>query len=300
MKKVLSGIIFAIIVGAAAVYFFRHQEEFYLISSVSVAAIFILSVLTVIGSLAYAIRLKIVTDHYGLNLTLMDCFGISRAVTFIDMWLPFAGASSLKAVYLKKFHNLQYSSFIASMGIAQITRILVNSALAIILLVIASVRINVWLTTAVASIFICTLLFFLLAHRISKRFFRISWYLGTLMEEWGKIRRDHKTIKRLLALSLANFALGVFVVDESFRAFEISIPLAASGLISAFTAISGVINLVPGNLGIQEAVVVVASGMFGRSVNEGLHAAALMRIVRTIWTFALAPAFSPKLLKKTD
>jgi uncharacterized membrane protein YbhN (UPF0104 family) len=300
IKKIVSVILVVAIIGAAAFYFLRHKGEFHLISNVSIGAISVLSVFAVILSLCYGVQLKILTDHYRLNLSLLDCFGISRAATFADMWLPFGGTSSLKAVYLKKFHDLRYSSFIASMGIAQIIKIMVNSAVALILLGIGGVKMNALLTAAVGIIFLLTLTFFLLAHKVSKRFFHISGYLETLTDEWRKIRKDHRSIKRLIFLNLLIFVVNSFLVDVAFRAFGIGIPPAASGLISNFTTITGVINLVPANLGIQEGVVMVASGMFGRSVNEGLHAAALMRIVRTIWTLVLAPVFSTKLLKKTE
>jgi uncharacterized membrane protein YbhN (UPF0104 family) len=299
IRKTAAIIIFMVVLGAVGVYVFRHMKEFHLISRVSVGAITLLSLLTVISTLCYAIQLKIVLDHYRLRLTLLDCFGISRATTFADLWLPFGGASSLKAVYLKKFHDLRYSSFIASMGIAQMMKIMLNGMAAVVLLTISGVQTGTLLSATVGAIFLGSLAFFLVVHKIDTRFFRISRHLKTLMEEWQKIRADRKTVQRLILLNLAFFFLNCFLIDAAFRSFETVIPFAASCLMASFTIITGVINLVPANLGIREAVIMASSAMFGTGLNEGLHAAALMRIVGTIWTLLLAPFFSAHLFNRT-
>jgi uncharacterized membrane protein YbhN (UPF0104 family) len=299
MRKIAAIMIFMGVVGAVGFYVLRHREEFHLISRVSIGALSVLSVFTVFSSFCYAVQLKIVTDHYGLKLALLDCFGISRATTFADLWLPFGGASSLKAVYLKKFHDLRYSSFIASMGIAQMMKIMLNSMAAIVLLTISGVKTTTLLTATVGTIFLVTLAFFLVVHKIDKRFFRISRHLKTLMEEWQKIRVDLRTMNRLILLNLTLFVLNCFIIDAAFRSFGIGIPLAASCLIASFTTITGVINLVPANLGIREAVIMASSAMFGTGINEGLHVAALTRIVSTLWTLLLAPFFSAHLFNKS-
>jgi uncharacterized membrane protein YbhN (UPF0104 family) len=299
IRRIAAIIIFMGVMGAVGFYVLRHREEFHLISRVSIEALSFLSVLIVLASFCYAVQLKILTDHYGLGLTLMDCFGISRATTFADLWLPFGGASSLKAVYLKKFHDLRYSSFIASMGIAQMMKIMLNSMAAVVLLTISGVKTAALLTATVGTIFLSTLAFFLVAHRIDNRFFGISRHLKTLMEEWQKIRADHRTLKRLILLNLALFVLNCFLIGAAFRSFGIAIPPVAICLIASFTIITGVINLVPANFGVREAVIMASSAMFGAGLNEGLHAAALIRIVGTIWTLLLAPVFSAHLFDKT-
>ena len=300
IKKLLAVLVFTGVMGAIGFYLLRHREEFHLITRVSTGAVFVLSVFTVIASLCYAVQLKIVLDHYGLRLTLLDCFGISRATSFADLWLPFGGASSLKAVYLKKFHDLRYSSFIASMGIAQMMKVMVNSMAAIVLLTLAGVKTTTLLPAAAGAILLVTLAFFLGAHKIDIEFFRISRHLKTLMEEWQKIRADHRTMHKLILLNLAFFSLNCLLINSAFRSFGVGIPSAACGLIASFTIIAGVINLVPANLGIREAVVMASSSMLGTGINEGLHAAALMRIVSTIWTLLLAPFFSAHLFNKID
>jgi uncharacterized membrane protein YbhN (UPF0104 family) len=284
IKKLLAVLIFTGVMGAIGFYLLRHREEFHLISRVSTGAVFVLSVFTVIASLCYAVQLKIVLDHYGLRLTLLDCFGISRATSFADLWLPFGGASSLKA----------------SMGIAQMMKVMINSMAAIVLLTFAGLKTTTLLPAAAGAILLVTLAFFLGAHKIDIEFFRISRHLKTLMEEWQKIRMDHRTMHKLILLNIAFFFLNCLLISSAFHSFGVAIPFTASCLIASFTIITGVINLVPANLGIREAVVMASSAMLGTGINEGLHAAALMRIVSTIWTLLLAPFFSAHLFNKID
>ena len=65
-------------------------------------------------------------------------------------------------------------------------------------------------------------------------------------------------------------------------------PVAAAA-ISCFLNLVSTMKLIPGDLGIREFVFAGVSGLFGVGVNEGLHAAALHRIVETLLTLILAP-----------
>jgi uncharacterized protein (TIRG00374 family) len=215
------------------------------------------------------------------------------------LWTPVGGGASFKAIYLKKFHNLNYSSYLASMGIVNIIHILVNSLVAMILLLFIGKRIALTLF-AISSIFLAGTSYFLLfGHSRNSFGHKLPGYPKVIFEEWGKIRRDHATVVKLILLSFFILLLSTVTIYFSFRAFSVEASLRASGTIAAFTTITGLLNLVPGNLGIREAVIITIARIYGIEVNESIHAATLGRLIQTIWTFILASSFRYNFSRKT-
>ena len=103
-----------------------------------------------------------------------------------------------------------------------------------------------------------------------------------------KIKEDRGTITKLACLSLFVFAATSLSIYLSFRAFSVDISVRAGGTIAACTTITGLLNIVPGNWGIREALFIIISSTYGIEINESVHAAALGRLIQIIWTFILA------------
>jgi uncharacterized membrane protein YbhN (UPF0104 family) len=201
--------------------------------------------------------------------------------------LPFLGGASFKAIYLKKFHNFGYSSYIASMGIANMLHLMVNAICAMILIGIAGK--SILLFSIVSIIFLVSLSFFLLGHKLSGLHFVSLRCLENIIDEWRRIRKDVRTLAKLFFLSTFNLAIIGFYTYVSFIAFSINISLVTSWTIAAFTTITGLMNLIPGNFGIREAIIIAISGMSGIGINEGVHAALLSRMLSIFWTLLLTP-----------
>ncbi len=298
IRKVIS-IFFLVFICITAVYYYlKHRDDFYLITTLSVGSVLVVASLIIIHQLIYGLQLKILTDHYNLDLNFLQCFGLSRMATFINLWTPVGGGASFKAIYLKKFYNLNYSSYIASMGIVNVIHILVNSLGAMILLLFTGKRIAMFLFLTAGLCSLGTLSFFLAGHKMGKYLIPLIRYFKNIFEAWEDIRRDRVTIMKLITLSFFIFLLSTIGIYFLFRAFSSDLSLPASGTIAAFTAITGVINLIPGNFGIREAVIIMISGIYGIQVNESIHAAALGRILSVIWTFLLAPLFKCNISEK--
>jgi uncharacterized membrane protein YbhN (UPF0104 family) len=219
--------------------------------------------------------------------------------TFTSLWIPFGGGASVKAVYLKKFHNLRYTSFIASQGMANMIKMLLNSLIAIILLSGVRTQATAILFITAVSIFIGGVIFFLLSFRENKKLLFSIKYVRNVFDGWQIIRKDVKTVKKLIYVTCVIFVITSLKVFLSFRAFSVDISLLTCGVISAFTTMSSVLNLLPGNFGIKEALVILIAGTDGIGVNEGLHAAALGRITSTILTMIFVPFFSGSFLRKS-
>jgi len=62
-------------------------------------------------------------------------------------------------------------------------------------------------------------------------------------------------------------------------------------MISLIAVFSLLVNITPANLGVQEAVVSIASGGLGQGVGEGLVVVLLIRAATMLLIFTLGPIF---------
>lgn len=298
IRKIISVVLFIVVIIAGTFYFLKHREDFQLITTVSIYAVFLVAAVQFSSTIGYGFQFKILTDHYKLKLSFPQWYGLIRTSAFSDLWLPAGGGTSLKAIYLKKIHNLQYSSFVASAAITNIIKLMVNSLFALVLLFFVRAKVPVLLFWVVFFFLLSTVIVLLLAHRLRKDHLPSLRIVQNIGKEWSKFRKDHETLIKLTGINCVIFLIGGLQVYLSFSAFSVHISLATSGVIAALAIITRTINLIPGNFGIRELIIVTLSGLEGIKVNEGLHAAALSRIIEIALTLILAPGFFYNLSKK--
>lgn len=271
-----------------AIYYRAHSSEFHIISTVSVKDIILLSLLQLFSSLFYGLQLKIVTDYYHLDLDFSEWYGLFRAASFSSLVLPAAGGATAKAYYLKKFHNLNYSSFIAISGLAGIIAFVTNSVIALLLLALTG-KLSGHLPAVLGLIVAGGIVAFLTVHKATK--FPYYNFVREVGKEWQNLKGDIATISKLVLLSLFIFCVSGLQMYVAFRVFSIRLPLVSSGIMAAFTTMSGVVKIIPGNIGIRETIMISIAGLSGIGINGGLNAAVLTRIIGVAWTLLLAPVF---------
>jgi uncharacterized protein (TIRG00374 family) len=294
-KRLLSYLLLAAIVIFAVVYYMNHREDFQLLSSFSTLAITVLVVLEVLMILCLGLQMKILTNHYDLGLTFMQCFRLARLTSMANLMFGFAAGASVKAVYLKRFHDLKYGSFIAAIGIASIIKLMIGGLFATVLLLTLEQPANFLLLLA-AAISASTLLFLGLAHKIPQWAFSFCSVISDLVKEWRLIRHDRTMILQLVLLSIFLFIIYSLEIYFAFGAFGINASFSVSGVITAFDNLAGAVKLIPGNVGIKEAIFGMISATYGIGINQGVHAAVLHRVIRAVVSLLVGSGFAYKLV----
>lgn len=191
IRRIFSVVLLTVIVSLGILYYVQRREDFRLIAGVSVKSLVVLSVLQIGSTTFYGLQLKILTDHFKLKLKFSQCYWLIRATAFANLWLPSGGGASVKALYLKRFHNLSYSSFAALTGIANVTRFMVFSFFALVLSGLFG-KAPALLFAIFASIFLGTLLVLLLDHRISSSHFSSLEFVRIVQRNGKKYARIAK------------------------------------------------------------------------------------------------------------
>ncbi len=288
LKRTVVFVFLIFVIFVSSRYCYTHRDELSLITNVSPAAIFELGLLNLMLFYLLGLQIKVVTDHYGLNLKFRVWMGLSRGASFTNLLIPFSGAS-LKAVYLRKFYNFKYSSFIASMTLANIIKIMISSAFALGVLIYINKEVDSLLILISGVIFFSSLLFVFYTHNTKRSFFSFSERLSMLAEEWRGFKGDKTMIRRLIILNGLFFVFSTLGIFVSYRAFSIDTSLTACIVISSFTVLLQVVNIIPANIGLKEAVFVAVSNQLGMGFNEGVHAAAFHRIIGVLLTIGVSP-----------
>lgn len=104
-QRLISLFVLLAIIALGGLYFSRHREEFYLITTIAPDNIVGLFANKLVQAVVLGWQLKILTDAYGLRLAFSQWFGISRLTTFAGLFLPFPGAAAIRAVYLKRCYD---------------------------------------------------------------------------------------------------------------------------------------------------------------------------------------------------
>ena len=294
-KRLLSLLLLAGLMIFCAFYYRSHREEFQLLSSFSAPAISILLLLEILMILVLGLQMKILTDHYNLGLSFMQCFGLARMTSLANLMFGFAAGASVKAVYLKRFHDLKYGSFIAATGISSIIKLMIGGLFATALLLTLEQPANFLLFVA-AGISASTLLFLGLAHKIPQRFFSFWNLISDLVKEWRLIRHDWTMILQLILLSIFLFIIYSLEIYFAFGAFGIDASFSVSGVITAFDNLAGAVKLIPGNVGIKETIFGMIAATYGIGINQGVHAAVLHRVIRAVVSLVVGSGFAYELV----
>jgi uncharacterized protein (TIRG00374 family) len=111
-------------------------------------------------------------------------------------------------------------------------------------------------------------------------------------------------ILQLILLSIFLFIIYSLEIYFAFGAFGIDASFSVSGVITSFDNLAGAVKLIPGNVGIKEAIFGMISATYGIGINQGVHAAVLHRVVRTAVSLVLGTGFAYRLTRsgplKTD
>ena len=122
-------------------------------------------------------------------------------------------------------------------------------------------------------------------------------YIDRIVKGVRIISRDRRKMLLILLLLSINCLLGAVEILFSYRAFSVDVSLMQALLIASATIFSGVIRIIPGNLGIYEGTVALSSQLMGIGFEKGLLAAALASTVSMVVIFVCG-SLSGAMLRK--
>jgi uncharacterized membrane protein YbhN (UPF0104 family) len=123
-------------------------------------------------------------------------------------------------------------------------------------------------------------------------------HINEALSGWDLIRKDAALLFTIVVYTAVNIAVNGLSFWIAYSALGAAVPFTSALLVSLFISFSLLINVTPGNIGVQEAIVGLSSGLLGLGAGLALVAAILVRASALLVAFTLGPIFSVLLSRK--
>jgi uncharacterized membrane protein YbhN (UPF0104 family) len=261
------------------------------ISRWSMILLFLMSLATLAANGLY---LRIFAKKFNIHLKWKEWFGLASVTAMGNYLTPFSGGLLARAAYLKHRHDFPYAHFLAMLAANYMIAFTIISITGIVtMLTLAGTASYSWL---ILLFFLATLSTILLVSLVPsmpiRNDHRLLRLVRSALEGLDVIRRDGVLLRKLVALTFFNVAAGGLLFFVVFASIGYAVPFAIALLIYLLTSFTLLINITPGNLGVQEAAASLAAAILGAGADVGLLASLIARAVAILAAFTLGPIFS--------
>ncbi len=303
LKTPASAIVLIVLLAWLGYYIYLNWHDFEQLSLVSPWLLVALIALFVLTYFFIAVVNNALLRALNVKMPLGESFMLSVVTGFYNLITPFRGGMAVRAVYLKKKYNFAYVHFLASLSAVYVLTFLVASLLGIVstFWIYSETGMFSWILFWVfAVVFVGMLGIIFVSPKFREH--KNKWLnrFIKVINGWHLIKHNKRVIFVTSFVTLIQILLGSLMMWLQFRVFGIEVSFVSAIFLSAIGSLSLLIGLTPGNLGVQEAVVVFSASTIGISTAQALSAALLGRAVGLVVLFALGPIFSWVLFRKGE
>lgn len=220
---------------------------------------------------------------YGVKVRYGESIGLTYIASAVNLVLPLQMGSIVKAVYLKKKLTLTYSKYISIVSGTAIINLLITFVQLIVCLTVAAVQwsLNTIYMWVLAGIFFVAIMGFAAAIRFQDIILRILPFKTIsvpIMSGFFELLEN----KRAVLLVTANLAfcsiLGGLRFYFIFAALGYSEMLLNGMLYYGLYSASTIMPILPGNIGISEAIVGITNQIVSNNASAGIAVVLVNRI----------------------
>jgi uncharacterized membrane protein YbhN (UPF0104 family) len=278
---------FAILAGW---YVTRNFEDFGKLRLASKTALLAIGGLFAMSLFLQGLFSLFVLRAFSVRLSLAECFSLSAATSMSNFLLPMRGGAGIRAVYLKKFHQLSYTMFLSTMATFYLLFVLVNTGLGLIgmLWICLTSGAFEWELLAITSgLFLLSAWAIFLAPSLPKGKGPFWGKVLAVGCGWDQIRKSRTLLSVTILIVTLNSICMMASYYFGFLAFSIPQRLPECLLIMSSQVVGGLVTLTPGAVGFQEVIGVYYARIIPASTTETLSVLATARIVRILTAIAL-------------
>jgi uncharacterized protein (TIRG00374 family) len=289
MKLKLSSILTLVFIAAFIIYFLANPGLLSPLRDVSIGILILIGVTKMSLHVVNGLFMQWSVEVFTKRMRLSEGVYVAVLSAIGNFFGPLLGGATIRAVYLKKVHNLSYSFFTSTLAGYYVILFAANSVLAILSLLFLRnnehtkglfVFFAAWLAIMIV------LMFMRLPRRekVSRlERNRVSKFIATALYDmesgWRRLIRDRKLVPKLFFLACCGFAITFITGYLEFGAIGASISIAGLGLFTAVSTSSMLVSLTPGAIGIRESLLLLTSSAMGVTTDQILQVAVIDRAV---------------------
>ena len=279
MRKNIRTIVTATVLAIFLVYFYFNIDSFKPLLHLNPLLLLLIAVCDLALISANGLVTKFILEPFHKYISITESIYVALITSLGNFFAPAGSGFGIRAVYLKKKHDLAYNDFISTLSGNYVIFLFVNSLLALIALYFLRDHYGssyVTLLVAFAGLFILSLALMVikLPHFNTEKSIKnkyLKWFVVNLLHVingWSKIVANKKLLLRLTAVIFFNFLITLVIAKLEFLSIHVKIGLPELVVYNVLGGLSLFINITPANLGVKEAIYIFSSKVLGLSVSQ--------------------------------
>jgi len=301
MKKVVANIIMLVFFLWIIYFVYHHREDFAKITDIRFALLIPTLLLSFCFLLGNGNILRLMLKKYSVFLSIKESTALAILTAFFNTIMPMQSGAVLRAIYLKKKHNFNYTSFFVTLYAIYVIVFFNVASIGLIVCMLIYVKynlINYFVFGLLILVFLVLGIIFIIPVSIPQQERRLLQLLKQTIDSWNQIRRDKKFVFELQFLELINFTIRTSIMYLVFLSMGLSLPIEKVIYFQIIASVMSLINITPGAIGIQETLFMVVGKQLFIGTADILMMALLLRGVSLSALFIGAPFSSYVLFKK--
>jgi uncharacterized membrane protein YbhN (UPF0104 family) len=272
-------------------YLWLRRDELYRLSLQSPGYLVLCALSLFVSFLVSGGLGNVMVHKLGKPISFRESLSLSVISTALNLFLPMQGGMAVRAVYLKRWHRFDYTNFAAMLFGCQVLMLLVCSLVAAAAVSWVALRESPeGLALVALGVFLCLCASVLAAccPRLSPRGHWFLDKLAAVTEGWHRLRSEPPFLAKLTGLSALQLASQVVSFWTACEALGVQLSFADALLVGTFGALTALLTITPGNLGIYEAAVAFV-GAYTVNPFDSIMASLLARGVLLVVLLVLTP-----------
>lgn len=297
-KKVVSSALFLLLFGLLAWYVYTHWDEMKVLLSLSPETLAALLGLGLVSCVVNCLYHLAMLRTYRIRLTLTDWMGVvcvSNAMAYV---LPMRADLVFSAAYYKRVRGLAYTKSVAMVAGNVVFGVAFSLLQILISLLCMGLIDHAWpptLWALLAAGAACMAVFLWLSQRTeSKLRVKLVRYqlVSDVITGFNALLRNRGLLWRLLLCMLASNIAHLLTNMVCFQAIGMPVTVYEALFFSSIGWLASVVAIVPGNIGLKESVMGVATLVLGAMFSQGVAASLLDRVTIMIVYIVMGLVFA--------
>jgi len=293
---------FVFVLALLFVYVFEQKDEISILRHIGPSDIFWILWAVFLYNFVNAMRFLMIYRMVGASLGIWENFGLSVVATTTNLLLPGQAGGIARGIYLNRVHQVPFSkvpalmlgAIVLTVSLAGMVLLIINLAALFQGLFVPPI---IWMISILGCLAIGSL-WITGPARLSIKSRRIQNMIQLFFEAWAGFLENPRTLMLICLYQLLSFLCSGTILWLAFRGLEIQIDLMTATVLMIATSLLSTVNILPGNMGLQEATIAYLSTLAGISFIHGFLVATVIRITTTLFVLALLPVSWFLLFKK--
>ncbi|MCA9380541.1 glycosyltransferase [Candidatus Dojkabacteria bacterium] len=299
-KQFLALLFTLLILLGAGYYLYENHSDFKIILDLKYWQVIILAGFNMVLLSINGLFSWYLYRQFGVNLGKIESIALATATSFGNTFLPFRAGMGGSAVYLKKKHDLRYSSFATIVAGSYIINFFVLGILGLISMLIIYLKTSEF-SIVVALAFTCLSVGSILSIFSTKLITKLIPFKGlkekvlSVVEGWNIISKSPKRVAIMSLITALNLIVIATLLYSQFIFLGIVkttgeiIDIWDNIFLSSFSVLSIFLNITPSALGIKELLFAFASQVINIRAQDAVVASVLDRIVGATLLLIIGP-----------